>query len=101
MDPPRCNPQVHTLSTFRNRDFHAAFGVDIADGALRGMTARAVIVLDENDKARAINKHSPKWRLLHQSLRSFPPRTSFWPSIRHDFLCLYQEKEKISFLNAS
>ncbi len=47
---PVVRPQVHTLSTFRNRDFHAAFGVDIADGALRGLTARAVIVLDENDK---------------------------------------------------
>lgn len=41
---------VVTLSTFRGRDFHGKFGVDIADGALRGLTARAVVVLDENNK---------------------------------------------------
>ncbi|HEX4986914.1 MAG TPA: thiol peroxidase [Burkholderiales bacterium] len=41
---------VVTLSTFRGRDFHSKYGVDIADGPLRGLTARAVVVLDENDK---------------------------------------------------
>jgi len=41
---------VVSLSTFRNRDFHTKYGVDIADGALKGLTARAVVVLDENDK---------------------------------------------------
>lgn len=41
---------VVTLSTFRNRDFHTKFGVDIADGPLRGLTARGVVVLDENNK---------------------------------------------------
>ena len=41
---------VVTLSTFRNRDFHTSYGVDIADGPLKGLTARAVVVLDENDK---------------------------------------------------
>jgi thiol peroxidase len=41
---------VVTLSTFRNRDFHDKYGVDIADGPLKGLTARAVIVLDENNK---------------------------------------------------
>lgn len=41
---------VVTLSTFRNRDFHPAYGVDIADGPLKGLTARAVVVLDENDR---------------------------------------------------
>jgi thioredoxin-dependent peroxiredoxin len=41
---------VVTLSTFRNRDFHTAYGVDIADGVLKGLTARAVVVVDENDK---------------------------------------------------
>lgn len=40
---------VVTLSTFRNRDFHTAYGVDIADGPLKGVTARAVVVVDEND----------------------------------------------------
>lgn len=40
---------VHTLSTFRGRDFHTAYGVEIADGPLRNLTARAVVVLDENN----------------------------------------------------
>ena len=39
-----------TLSTFRSRDFHSKYGVDIADGPLKGLTARAVVVLDENNK---------------------------------------------------
>jgi thiol peroxidase len=41
---------VTTLSTFRNRDFHSKFGVDVGDGPLKGLTARGVVVLDENDK---------------------------------------------------
>ena len=41
---------VVTLSTFRNHDFHGKYGVDITDGALKGLTARAVVVLDRNDK---------------------------------------------------
>ncbi|MEO8003425.1 MAG: thiol peroxidase [Betaproteobacteria bacterium] len=41
---------VVTLSTFRGRDFHARYGVDITDGPLKGLTARAVVVLDENNK---------------------------------------------------
>jgi len=41
---------VITLSTFRGRDFHGKYGVDITDGPLRGLTARGVVVLDENNK---------------------------------------------------
>ena len=41
---------VETLSTFRSKDFHRKYGVDIADGPLRGLTARAVIVLDQGNK---------------------------------------------------
>lgn len=41
---------VVTLSTVRNHDFHARYGVDITDGPLKGLTARAVIVLDENNR---------------------------------------------------
>lgn len=41
---------VVTLSTFRGRDFHDKYGVDILDGPLKGLTARAVVVLDENNK---------------------------------------------------
>jgi thiol peroxidase len=41
---------VLTLSTFRGREFHANYGVDITDSVLKGLTARAVVVLDENNK---------------------------------------------------
>ncbi|HKA42034.1 MAG TPA: thiol peroxidase [Burkholderiales bacterium] len=41
---------VVTLSTVRSRDFHSKYGVDIADGPLKGLTARGVVVLDENNK---------------------------------------------------
>jgi len=43
---------VVTLSTFRGRDFHTKYGVDITDSALKGLTARAVVVLDENNKVK-------------------------------------------------
>jgi thioredoxin-dependent peroxiredoxin len=43
---------VVTLSTVRGRDFHAKYGVDIADGALKGLAARAVVVIDENNKVK-------------------------------------------------
>jgi thioredoxin-dependent peroxiredoxin len=39
-----------TLSTVRGRDFHQSYGVDILDGPLKGLTARGVVVLDENNK---------------------------------------------------
>jgi thiol peroxidase len=41
---------VVTLSTFRNRAFHGTYGVDITDGPLKGLTARAVLVLDADNK---------------------------------------------------
>ena len=41
---------VITLSTFRNRAFHSKYGVDVVDGPLRGLTARSVVVVDENNK---------------------------------------------------
>ncbi|MDO5053872.1 MAG: thiol peroxidase [Pasteurella oralis] len=40
---------VITLSTFRYKDVHKQLGVDIIEGPLAGLTARAVIVLDENN----------------------------------------------------
>ena len=40
---------VITLSTMRSPDFARNYGVLIEDGPLAGLTARAVIVLDEND----------------------------------------------------
>jgi thiol peroxidase len=41
---------VVTLSTLRGREFMKAYGVEITSGPLAGVTARAVVVLDENDK---------------------------------------------------
>ncbi|MDP2824232.1 MAG: thiol peroxidase [Sulfuritalea sp.] len=41
---------VAHLSTFRHPEFLKAWGVELADGPLAGLTARAVVVLDENDK---------------------------------------------------
>ena len=41
---------VKNLSDFRNADFAVDYGVSIADGPLQGLTARAVVVLDEDDK---------------------------------------------------
>lgn len=41
---------VKNLSDFRDSDFAVDYGVSIADGPLKGLTARAVVVLDENDK---------------------------------------------------
>ncbi len=41
---------VVTLSLMRGREFMRNYGVEIADSALRGVAARAVLVLDENDR---------------------------------------------------
>lgn len=41
---------VATLSTVRGREFHAKYGVDITDGPLKGLAARGVVVLDQNNK---------------------------------------------------
>lgn len=42
---------VSTASTFRGgRDFANAYGVDVTSGPLNGLTARAVVVIDANDK---------------------------------------------------
>jgi thiol peroxidase len=41
---------VVTLSTMRSGDFKTKYGVDIVSGPLKGVTARAVIVLDANNR---------------------------------------------------
>lgn len=44
-------PNVTTLSTLRGgAEFKRNYGVDITSGPLAGVTARAVVVLDENNK---------------------------------------------------
>lgn len=42
--------KVITLSTMRGRDFHKQYGVMIMDPPLAGLLARAVILLDEENK---------------------------------------------------
>jgi thiol peroxidase len=42
--------EVVTLSELRNREFGNAYGVEMTDGPLAGLLARAVVVLDENDE---------------------------------------------------
>jgi thiol peroxidase len=42
--------KVVPLSMMRSRNFAKDYGVLIEDGPLAGITARAVVVLDENDK---------------------------------------------------
>jgi thiol peroxidase len=41
---------VSTLSEMRTRDFGHAYGVQITDGPMAGLLARAVVVVDEHDK---------------------------------------------------
>ena len=41
---------AQTLSTFRNKAVHTELGVDIQSSPLAGLTARAVIVLDEQNR---------------------------------------------------
>lgn len=57
---------VVTLSLMRGRDFMRNYGVKIADTALAGVTARAVLVLDEKDRilhAELVNDitHEPNY----------------------------------------
>jgi len=41
---------LETLSTVRSGDFGEAWGIALAEGPLAGVCARAVVVLDENDR---------------------------------------------------
>ena len=41
---------VKTLSMMRDRDFAKDYGVLLLDGLFQGITARAIVVIDENDK---------------------------------------------------
>ncbi len=41
---------VITLSTFRNPEFGQDYGLAVADGPLRGLASRCVIIIDENGK---------------------------------------------------
>jgi thiol peroxidase len=41
---------VESLSDFRNGKFSSEFGVELVDGPLKGLSSRAIVVLDENQQ---------------------------------------------------
>ena len=43
---------VETLSDFRDRSFSKNYGVDMVDGGLAGLMARAVVVIDKQGKVK-------------------------------------------------
>lgn len=64
---------VETLSTFRHPEFHQGWGVDLCSGPMNGLCARAVVVLDENDKvihSQLVNeiKDEPDYEAVLESL---------------------------------
>ncbi|MDD2228957.1 MAG: thiol peroxidase [Candidatus Cloacimonetes bacterium] len=42
--------RLFTLSELRNRDFGKDYGLELIDGAMAGLLARAVIIIDEDGK---------------------------------------------------
>lgn len=65
---------VVTLSTMRSATFKQDYGVEIASGALAGLTARAVIVLDEQDRvlySQLVDEitHEPDYEAALRSLK--------------------------------
>jgi thiol peroxidase len=43
---------VETLSDFRDKDFSKNYGVDMVDGGMAGLMARAVVVIDKQGKVK-------------------------------------------------
>ncbi|TWI66893.1 thiol peroxidase (atypical 2-Cys peroxiredoxin) [Desulfobotulus alkaliphilus] len=41
---------VHSASTFRNPEFGEAYGVTLTEGPLRGLLARAVVIIDKDGR---------------------------------------------------
>jgi thioredoxin-dependent peroxiredoxin len=44
--------KVITLSDFRNKEFTERYGVEMVDGSMKGLMARAVVVIDNNGKVK-------------------------------------------------
>ncbi|EPT7081434.1 thiol peroxidase [Cronobacter sakazakii] len=66
---------VITLSTLRNPEFAKEYGVGIEEGALKGLTARAVLVLNENDEivfSELVNEitHEPNYDAALNALKA-------------------------------
>ncbi|TCL02510.1 MULTISPECIES: thiol peroxidase [Sodalis] len=71
--------RVITLSTLRDRQFMRRYGVEITDGPLKGLTARAVMVLDERNKVLYSQRvaeitHEPDYDRALSVLREAPAR---------------------------
>ncbi|EOL8968428.1 thiol peroxidase [Cronobacter dublinensis] len=66
---------VITLSTLRNAQFASDYGVGINEGALKGLTARAVLVINENDEvvfSELVNEitHEPNYDAALDALKA-------------------------------
>lgn len=44
--------KVVTLSDFRNKEFTKAYGVEMLDGRMAGLMARAIVVIDKNGNVK-------------------------------------------------
>lgn len=67
--------KVYTLSELRNRDFGQSFGLEIIDGPMAGLLARAVVIIDENGKViyrELVDDivHEPDYKAAIQALKS-------------------------------
>jgi len=65
---------VITLSTLRNPEFQRDYGVGIEEGALKGLTARAVVVINEQDEvvfSELVNEitHEPNYDAALEALQ--------------------------------
>ncbi|MBB3323877.1 thiol peroxidase [Atlantibacter hermannii] len=65
---------VITLSTLRNPQFQQDYGVGIEEGALKGLTARAVVVINEQDEvvfSELVNEitHEPNYDAALEALK--------------------------------
>ncbi len=65
---------VITLSTLRNPEFQQDYGVGIEEGALKGLTARAVVVINEQDEvvfSELVNEitHEPNYDAALEALK--------------------------------
>jgi thiol peroxidase len=43
---------VESLSDFRNKDFSKGYGVEMTDGGMAGLFARAIVVIDKQGKVK-------------------------------------------------
>jgi thiol peroxidase len=67
--------RAQAVSAFRHADFGRAFGVTLVDGPLRGLLARAVVVLDENGTVMHTElvpelTHEPDYDLAIHAIRN-------------------------------